>query len=256
MGQIQFQTEDASKAAIKNLKTTEVGRVVALLKRDSPLSEIEREAEENAFHLSRYKYPSIAPVRGTLGYMFRRITPENILNRNESIIRILEQEVRTETTENIWIRQLLRIWDKCDDSSRKRVDFFDILARDMKIPIKKVYLAVQSSLWDYTDAMLQMDLSEAREEVFQQIRTFSAKEKNIKDRELLAKASKLVTDKPLVNIEDNSTTNNLSIGGSSFLDRLSKYEELEEGSNIERKLIEGEVREDIIEGDFEDVSTE
>lgn len=197
----------------------------SLKEADRPLSIEEEEAEEKATKFSRMVYRRIPPIPGTLAYMLR-----NIKGGNESIVEFLRwAKVGEKGNRTKFIDTFLTLWENMDEFSRRRADIFDHLCRKYDIPLKRFWGVLQEGMFDHNDQITQTALNGAKPQFVERLLELSKKEKNHQDRKLAATAMKLVDDKPLISIEDNSkhlTVNQNNNGIPSFSQSIRRSEKI------------------------------
>lgn len=216
--------------------------------KDRPLSEEESIAERRATILNKKEYPTILPFPGTLGFLLR-----NLRGGNEAVIQYLQSSVTFRNGSARPIKEILILWKNLDEFSKQRVDVFDQLCRLREIPPRKFSGWIAEGMFEYSNQENMIDLIEAKSELIGNIAKFANKEKNFKDRELLAKATKLTEESPLIavnsvtNIQKNSLT--IEAGNVGFADIIRKSEKLV-ASPFERKQLEAANEEDSIPVEF------
>lgn len=243
------------------LKTTNhaIALAPALLK-DRPLSEEEIEAQDKAQIFPKGKFAPIAPIPGTIAFYVR-----NVRGGNPSIIGFIKHgldEVNSNTNTKLVkrIRMMISVWESFDEFSKRRIDFFDWFSRKYSIPKGKLLGLITEGMCNLSESETMIDLVQAKPELIHNIRNFGMKERNFRDRELLAKATGVIKENPLVNVDASSTTNVtnnkliLETGSSNFRDIIRSSENLIRG---EQKFIDivPEARQ-LSEGETEFVDTE
>lgn len=187
----------------------------------------EEEAEEKAIKLPRKHFKRIPPIAGTLGYLFRDIEGGNqaVFNYiNETLSASNKQKANSNAYK---IYRVILMWNALDENSQNRVDVFDWLCDKVGISKQKFYAQAAEGMFDHYEAITTRILMESKVELVNNVRQFGRSEKNFKDRELLAKATKIVTDQPLIGSIDNSTkVTNLSFESNGFKDILRSTEKL------------------------------
>lgn len=209
---------------------------------DRPLSSEEEEAEEKATKFSRMVYRRIPPIPGTLAYLLR-----NVKGGNESVVEFLRwAKVGEKGNRTKFIDTFLILWENMDEFSRRRADIFDHLCRKYDIPLKRFWGVLQEGMFDHNDQITQTALNGAKPQFVERLLQLSHKERNHQDRKLAATAMKLVTDEPLIKIEDKSqhlTVNqNNTLGGiPSFSQTIKRSEEVvrQQEAPKPRELTEG-----------------
>ncbi len=218
---------------------------------DRPLELNEEEAEAKAIKLSKVQFKRIAPLPGTLGYLFR-----DLLGGNQSVFTFinnsLEKGARQKSSTVAYkIYKVILIWNALDTNSQNRVDVFDWLCDRIGVAKDKFYGQAAIGMFEHYEAISQRLLMESKPEMLNNIRQFAGKERNFRDRELLAKATGIAKDAPLIGSIDNSTkVTNLSFE-SNFKDTLRSTEKL----SREDDFIEAEVEEpkQLTEGSLENM---
>lgn len=229
---MNLQAKQTSKAIFK--KEPEIpykGRV---------LSKEEELAEENSIKLPKGKFARIIPVLGTLGFMFR-----NIPGGNEAIIRYMEiyiskQSGRKRNGTRELLHEFVIIWKNFDEFSKKRVDVFDWLCKTKGIDPCTIWGAISEGMFDAHEADIGVEIITAKTEVFNQARKFGQSERNFRDRELVAKTTKLIEEKGMeVNVDARTQVNNLQMGSSNFNSIIRQNEKIiREVNPIEKEVKE------------------
>jgi hypothetical protein len=208
---------------------------------DRPLNEQEIEAEEKATKFSRMVYRRIPPIPGTLAYLLR-----NVKGGNESVVEFLRWAQVGETGNRTrFIKNFIILWENMDEFSRRRADIFDHLCRKYSIPLKRFWGVLQEGMFDHNDQITQTALNGAKPQFVERLLALTYDRRNHQDRKLAATAMKLVTDEPLIKIEDKSqhlTVNNQNnIGIPSFSQTIKRSEEVVRQREIDRpkELTEG-----------------
>jgi hypothetical protein len=227
------------------------------LANDRPLEADEEEAEEKAIKLPRKRFKRIPPVPGTLGYLFRDLSGGNAAVF-EFINNSLDKSHRVKSNTTAYkIYRVILMWNALDEFSQKRVDVFDWLCNEVGIAKDKFYAQAAQGMYDHYEAVSQRILMESKVDLINNVRQFARKERNYRDRELLAKATGTTKDSPLIGSIDNSnkvTNNNLTFE-SGFRDTLRATEKLtraDDPSFIEAEIIEERPRQ-LTEGNLEDM---
>jgi hypothetical protein len=226
---------------------------------DRPLSQLEEDVENNATKFSIKHYKRILPTFGTLGYLFR-----NFSGGNSAVIEIIRERIEHSGTQvSKKFRDLLILWNVSDEFSKSRVDIFDHLCNAVKLERAKFWALFQECLYTLQKLLMEMALTEKAFDLVENVDAFSKKEKNIRDRELLARMTGVDRPASLVEVNNNQTTvnNNLSIKdsnvGFSFSEMIRSGDKVVRGENImelkeaeeDLKLLE-EGKRDYIEGEI------
>lgn len=207
--------------ALVDIKST---NTFDLTKADRPYDDEEESSEKEAVKYPVSFYKRIKPTHGTLGYAFR-----NIKGRNDVVIQALKYVTAKNRTTHKFIGIFLILWNNMDEASKRRVDIFDWLCEKYDVNPAKFFGVVQEGLFVFDDLMAQTAISGFTPEFVEIIKRFASKEKGIRDRELFAKIAGLAKDQPLVQLNDNSTKNelNVTVNASlpSFTDTMRKADE-------------------------------
>lgn len=216
MGNLDFQPIDDIRPRKQVAPNT-----ISLANNDRPLTEEEIDAEERAEKFSLKGFGRISPVPGTLGYLYR-----NLRGGNDAVIEHLRNASTTNKAK--FISSFLIIWNNLDKFSRRRVDIFDILCNKYNIPRSKFWGIVQEGMFESNNALSQIALSGHKPEFVELLKKQMAKEKNAADRKLYAEIVGMITEKPLISVEDNSqhlTVNNSQSPIPSFTRSMSRAEQ-------------------------------
>lgn len=230
----------------------------SLMKADRELSIEELETEEKSERYSVTTYKRIKPVVGTLGYLFR-----NFSGGNEGVMELIKSSRLPITGVSKAFKQLIILWNEADEYSRKRVDIFDVLCLETGVRRDEFWGLFQQSSFLYNKIVQEMAIQAATADLIDNVFEFAKKETHTRDRELGAKIAGLATEKPLVQINDNSQTvnNNLSIKdsnvGFSFDEMIRKGDKVISGERPQYEIdkIEAE-RKQLTEGDTDYVDGE
>jgi hypothetical protein len=205
----------------------------------------EIEAEEKAIKLPKKYFKRIPPIAGTLGYLLR-----DIEGGNQAVFNYINETIpatsKTKANTNAYkIYRVILMWNALDENSQNRVDVYDWLCDKVGVSKQKFYAQAAEGMFNHYEAISTRILMESKVELVNNVRQFGRSEKNFKDRELLAKATKVVTDQPLIGSIDNSTkVTNLSFESNGFKDILRSTEKLlrsDEDNFIEAELEENNV---------------
>lgn len=210
------------------------------------LNKEEEEAEEKAESLPRAKYKRILPLPGTLAYLFRDIEGGNYTIAN-SVLETTLADVNKRNPNTIVgkANKVILLWNNFDEFSKRRIDVFDWLCEEVNLRKKKFYAIVMEGLYDHFDAISQRLLMESKPELINNARQFAKEERNFRDRELLAKATGVTKDAPLIGSIDNSTKiqNNLNYQ-SGFSDVIKDTEKIIQGEDnvdfVDAEIVENE----------------
>jgi hypothetical protein len=234
---LQLQKPPSSKSSRRTLDLTDA---------DRPLSVDEEEAENNAQKFSIKHYRRIVPTAGTLGFLFR-----NFSGGNFAVIEVIRDKIEHSQGINKKLRDLLTLWNFADEFSRNRIDIFDHFCQKLNLERSKLWGFFQECLYEYQNLLVKMAISDMTLDLVENVDKFSRAEKNVRDRELAARITKVDKVEPLVAINDNSTTvnNNLSIKdsniGFSFSEMIKSGDKVirgEEDKRDEMDLITEEQR--------------
>lgn len=208
---------------------------------DRPLSQLEEDVEANATKFSIKNYKRIQPTFGTLGYLFR-----NFSGGNSAVIEIIREKIEHSGTQvSKKFRDLLVLWNISDEFSKSRIDIFDHLCNTVKLERAKFWALFQECLYTLQKLLIEMALTEKAFDLVENVDAFSKKEKNIRDRELMARITGVDKPASLVEVNNNQTTvnNNLSIKdsniGFSFSEMIKTGDKVVRGENV-RELEEAE----------------
>lgn len=209
---------------------------------DRDLESNELEAEEKAIRLPKGKFARIAPIPGTLGYYLR-----DIQGGNAAVIEFLKISLKDNPgTKGIKVKKMIKLWELFDEFSKNRIDVFDWFCRKFDFPIHKFYGVVAEGMCLHHDILTARALMESKTELVNNVRKFARKETNFRDRELLAKATRLTQEAPLigsVNATTNVTNNNLTLEQSGFKSLINRTDRMidEEGIVIDAEIVEENV---------------
>lgn len=192
------------------------------------LNEEELVFESTAKVLSKSKFKRIPPVLGTLAYLFRDVEGGNF-----TIVQIATEVIRSDpnrTRQNTIaskVNNLIFLWESLDDASKNRIDVFDYLCIECDLSKKKFYAVVMEGWFDNLEAVNQRILMETKREIIHNSRHFAKEERNFRDRELMASATGLKKESPLIGSIDASTKiqNNITYE-SSFRSMLKDTEKI------------------------------
>jgi hypothetical protein len=227
---------------------------------DKDLTPEELEAEQKAEKFPIDKFPRISPVPGTLAFLLR-----SFRGRNESVIEFLEWTQKDEhpgRTKAQFIKNFIIIWNNMDEWSRKRVDIFDVLCRKYEISRKRFWGILQEGIFDFHEELTQTALSGFKPEFIHLVNKMATKERHHQDRRLMAEMLGVTKAEPLVKIEDNSQTTNVTNIAQfpSFSDSIRRSEQGIRHKDIaapkveQKQLTEGE--QNYIEAEWSDIKEE
>jgi hypothetical protein len=220
---------------------------------DRPLSNEEEEAENKAQKFSIKHYRRIAPSAGTLGFLFR-----NFSGGNFAVIEVIRDKIEHTQGVGKKLRDLLTLWNLSDEFSRNRIDIFDHFCQKINLERSKLWGFFQECLYEYQNLLVKMAISDMTLDLVENVDKFSRKEKNIRDRELAARITKVDRVEPLVQVNDNSLTvnNNLSIKdsniGFSFAEMIKSGDKAVRGDSAHLVEIEDFKPLELEEGNEED----
>lgn len=208
---------------------------------DRDLEPSEISFEEKAVRLPKGKFARILPIPGTLGYYLR-----DIVGGNATIMEFIKIGLKeSQGPKGVKLRKIVHVWEIFDLDSRNRVDVFDWLCKKFDLPVYKFYGVVAEGMCKHHDIMTARVLMESKSEVVSNVRKFAKKEKNFRDRELLAKATGVAKDVPLIGSINNSTqvtNNNLTLESSGFKNLINRTDRM-----IDEDIVEGEIIEEDLE---------
>lgn len=221
--------------------------------KDRPLSDLELEAESKAEKLSKAAFPQIPPFPGTVGFLIR-----NVRGGNEAVIRYLDYAFHAKSSGGgKGLKEIFILWDNLDEFSRRRVDVFDHLCKQRDISPRRFLGWITEGMFECGQQETMIDLIEARPKLISNIDKFSGDRKNFKDRELLAKVSRLTEESPIVSINQttNIQKNTLIVEAAEvgFSDIIRNSERFLKKEKASRQITEGS-KEDFI--DIETFQTE
>lgn len=244
-----------AKIELKSLavKSTEL---ISLENADRPYTSEEKEHAKKAKHFPEFAFKTIPPIPGTLAFLFR-----NLRGGNQQVIEFLRIACPTDPlVVNIgnkkWLRPLIDYLDKLDDESLARPDIFDWVCRKQNIAIDRFFRAYRDGAVDYEQVETDIMLANLKPKLLERIDRFSKNKFNTKDRELLAKATKLIdsgTAQTVINNNPQTAIVN-NEPPKSFAARI-RGESLNESQEVKPlELIEG--KPDYIEGEIIETSRE
>jgi len=224
---------------------------------DRDLSDIEKEYETKAKIYNKEKHRRITPSFGTLTYLFR-----NLKGGNNTVVSSLRAAL-SERGAAPAIKDIIIKYDSLDEYSQKRIDVWDLICKDLRRPTTLVWNYFIKGIKLYVEALKTASIELNKPDLVETINKFARKESNQKDRELAARVSGLVSDTPLVNVEQNNTTNNKTINntmnlfGKEFSNTIREVNSQLIGDKQTKfinplELTEGNT--DYIEAEFEDIN--
>jgi hypothetical protein len=245
-------------SGIDNTKTKEaeepINLAYTLKDADRELSDIEIDYENKSITYDKEKHRRIKPSFGTLGYMFR-----NLKGGNNTVIGALRASL-SERGAAATIKDIIIKYDSLDEYSQLRTDVWDLICKDLRRPSTLVWNFFLKGIKLYVEALKTASIELNKPDLVDTINKFSRKEANQKDRELAAKVSGLIDDKPLVSIEQNDnrkvTNNTVNLFGKEFSDTIREVNNQLINDN-ETKFLEPksltEGTQDYIDAEFEDI---
>jgi hypothetical protein len=241
---------------LKPLQIINPKETYSLKNADRELSLEEIEAEDKAEKFSVKGFRRIKPVPGTLGFMLRNFADGDIGKRNESVIQFLKWSQQSENGSQgkvKFVKNFLILWENMDEFSKRRVDIFDILCQKYGVQLKKFWGVLQEGLFDFNDIITQTAISGKKPEFIEILSKMMSRDKGTADRRLFAEAAKLITNEPLVKIEDKSQHLTVNSQMPSFLSSVKRADNIKH-EDIEipnRQLTEGDT--EFIDAEFEEV---
>jgi hypothetical protein len=256
----QFQVQG------KKIEKEEPKLKLVPLRNDRPLEELELIAEQKAEKLSIKFFKRIPPNPGTLGYLFR-----DLIGGNHSVFEFVKAVLpasnftgsapakKVGTEQEKLAKRVILTWNALDDHSKNRVDVFDWLCDKVGLARNEFYGISQKGMFNNYEAISQRVLMEAKPELIHNVRQFARVEGNFRDRELLAKATGVTKEAPLIGTLDASTKiNNNLLVESNFNSSIKESER--EIREIENDFIEGETEDikprELGEGNVDYLNTE
>lgn len=181
-----------------------------------PFSSAEERAFKNAKIINTEFYKIIEPVPGTLCYSLR-----NIEGGNEAVISLIMIGISNVSGMAIKkFKHLVDLYNKLDLDSRQRPDLFDHLTDKYNIPKPKFYGWLHQGIFVQTTNDTKIKLQQAKLKVLDKIVDSAMKDENFPDRNLAAKMTGLIDDKPLINIDQskhNTVNNQLFLEDTGFM---------------------------------------
>lgn len=221
---------------------------------DRDLSELEIEYETKAEKYNVEKYRRIYPSFGTLAYLFR-----NLKGGNNVVIGALRSALGERGAAPA-IKDFITKYDSLDDYSQKRIDVWDLICRDLNRPTTLIWNHFIKGIKLYVEALKTASIELNKPDLVETINKFARKESNQKDRELAAKVSGLVSDSPLVNVNQTSETktinNTMNLFGKEFTNTIREVNSQLIGDKETKFVAPLELTEgnnDYIEAEFEDI---
>jgi hypothetical protein len=204
----------------KSKKEDKITLSYSLKDADRPFSDEEIEIAHKAeiYNVDKEGYDYIEPVLGTLIFLFR-----NLKGGNQSVIAALRTSLNQKYAAMHKIKDVVTKYDSLDKYSQKRADVWDLICKDLNISPARIWDYFVVGMKEFVKASATMGVELNKNDIIEATAKFAQNEKNSKDRELLFKAGNLISNEPLVEI--NQQTNNTlnqqnNIFGESFAETI------------------------------------